>query len=126
MTGVPCLFLQECAQYFLEVKDKDIKHSLAGLFVEILVPVAAVSVCSVSHRLLAASTRNGRLGCLPVKTRTRDIVNVDMELLYQNHFSLLLTLRRKQSQCMNPPLNYYSHKIQLSVEGIYTPGFGDK
>lgn len=35
--------LQECAQYFLEVKDKDIKHSLAGLFVEILVPVAAVS-----------------------------------------------------------------------------------
>ena len=37
------LCLQECAQYFLEVKDKDIKHSLAGLFVEILVPVAAVS-----------------------------------------------------------------------------------
>ncbi|XP_076833459.1 protein furry homolog isoform X6 [Brachyhypopomus gauderio] len=34
------LFLQECAQYFLEVKDKDIKHALAGLFVEILVPVA--------------------------------------------------------------------------------------
>ncbi|XP_030236984.1 protein furry homolog isoform X2 [Gadus morhua] len=36
-------FLQECAQYFLEVKDrdKDIKHALAGLFVEILVPVAA-------------------------------------------------------------------------------------
>lgn len=37
-------FLQECAQYFLEVKDKDIRHALAGLFVEILVPVAAVSV----------------------------------------------------------------------------------
>ena len=34
---------QECAQYFLEVKDKDIKHALAGLFVEILIPVAAVS-----------------------------------------------------------------------------------
>lgn len=38
------IFLQECAQYFLEVKDKDIKHSLAGLFVEILIPVAAVSI----------------------------------------------------------------------------------
>jgi hypothetical protein len=37
-------FMQECAQYFLEVKDKDIKHALAGLFVEILVPVAAVSL----------------------------------------------------------------------------------
>jgi hypothetical protein len=36
-------FMQECAQYFLEVKDKDVKHALAGLFVEILVPVAAVS-----------------------------------------------------------------------------------
>lgn len=35
--------MQECAQYFLEVKDKDIKHALAGLFVEILIPVAAVS-----------------------------------------------------------------------------------
>ncbi|XP_055369796.1 protein furry homolog isoform X3 [Betta splendens] len=34
-------FMQECAQYFLEAKDKDIKHALAGLFVEILVPVAA-------------------------------------------------------------------------------------
>lgn len=41
--------LQECAQYFLEVKDKDIKHSLAGLFVEILVPVAAVSVLHLSY-----------------------------------------------------------------------------
>lgn len=37
-------FMQECAQYFLEVRDKDIKHTLAGLFVEILVPVAAVSL----------------------------------------------------------------------------------
>lgn len=34
-------FMQECAQYFLDVKDKDVKHALAGLFVEILVPVAA-------------------------------------------------------------------------------------
>lgn len=37
-------FMHECGQYFLEVKDKDIKHALAGLFVEILVPVAAVSI----------------------------------------------------------------------------------
>ncbi|XP_007889474.1 protein furry homolog isoform X1 [Callorhinchus milii] len=34
-------FMQECAQYFLEVKDKDVRHALAGLFVEILFPVAA-------------------------------------------------------------------------------------
>lgn len=44
-------FMQECAQYFLEVKDKDVKHALAGLFVEILVPVAAVSLqnCRLQH-----------------------------------------------------------------------------
>jgi hypothetical protein len=36
-------FMNECGTYFLEVKDKDIKHSLASLFVEILVPLAAVS-----------------------------------------------------------------------------------
>jgi hypothetical protein len=29
-------FLNDCAQYFVDVKDKDIKHTLAGLFVEIL------------------------------------------------------------------------------------------
>ena len=32
-------FLNDCAQYFLEVKDKDVKYTLAGLFVEILVPI---------------------------------------------------------------------------------------
>lgn len=42
-----CIVFQECAHYFLEVKDKDIKHALAGLFVEILVPVAAVSFSCV-------------------------------------------------------------------------------
>uniref|UniRef100_A0A8C4NEA5 Furry homolog b (Drosophila) n=1 Tax=Eptatretus burgeri TaxID=7764 RepID=A0A8C4NEA5_EPTBU len=34
-------FMKECGEYFLEVKDKDVKHTLAGLFVEILIPVAA-------------------------------------------------------------------------------------
>lgn len=50
---------QECAQYFLEVKDKDIKHSLAGLFVEILVPVAAVSAfcLAVQLHLMSHSTK---------------------------------------------------------------------
>ena len=42
-------FLHECGMYFLELKDKDkemiqIKHALAGLFVEILLPVAAVTM----------------------------------------------------------------------------------
>ncbi len=36
-------FLHELGQYFLEVKEKEIRHAMAGLFVEILLPVAAVA-----------------------------------------------------------------------------------
>ena len=40
-------FLHDLGHYFLEVKDRDIKHALASLFVEVLLPVAAVStLCS--------------------------------------------------------------------------------
>ncbi|XP_071847950.1 protein furry homolog-like isoform X4 [Apostichopus japonicus] len=35
------MLLHECANYYLEVKDKSIKYALAGLLVEILIPVAA-------------------------------------------------------------------------------------
>ena len=48
---------QECAHYFLEVKDKDIKHALAGLFVEILVPVAAVSYIFILKNLFKLDKR---------------------------------------------------------------------
>lgn len=36
-------FLQELGQYFLVVKEIEIKHVLSDLFVEILLPVAAVA-----------------------------------------------------------------------------------
>ena len=32
-------FLNDCAQYFVDVKDKDVKHTLARLFVDILAPI---------------------------------------------------------------------------------------
>jgi len=35
-------FLHDLASYFIDVKDKNVKHALAGLFVEILLPMAAV------------------------------------------------------------------------------------
>ncbi len=35
-------FLHDLGQYYLEVKQRDIKHAIAGLLVEILLPVAAV------------------------------------------------------------------------------------
>ncbi|KPJ10316.1 Protein furry [Papilio machaon] len=74
-------FLQECAQYFLEVKDKDIRHALAGLFVEILVPVAATVKNEVnvpclknfvemlySHTLDASTKSKHRLALFPLVT----------------------------------------------------------
>ncbi|XP_038055333.1 protein furry homolog-like isoform X2 [Patiria miniata] len=44
--------LHECANYYLEVKDKDIKHALAGLLVEILVPVASCVMNEVNIPVL--------------------------------------------------------------------------
>ncbi|XP_052746628.1 protein furry isoform X1 [Bicyclus anynana] len=74
-------FLQECAQYFLEVKDKDIRHALAGLFVEILVPVAATVKNEVnvpclknfvemlySHTLDTSTKSKHRLALFPLVT----------------------------------------------------------
>lgn len=37
-------FLHDLGHYFLDVKDREIKHALASLFVDILLPVAAVSL----------------------------------------------------------------------------------
>lgn len=52
-------FMQECAQYFLEVKDKDVKHSMAGLFVEILLPMAGVRfILMVKFFIVAISKVN--------------------------------------------------------------------
>lgn len=62
-------FLKECAQYFLEVKDKDIKHALAGLFVEILVPVAAVSY-NFKIQNIDVKVLDGTLGRIVSRTVT--------------------------------------------------------
>ncbi|CAJ0965018.1 unnamed protein product, partial [Ranitomeya imitator] len=71
-------FMQECAQYFLEVKDKDIKHALAGLFVEILIPVAA----AVKNEVNVPCLKNF------------------VEMLYQNTFDL--SSRKKHSLALYP------------------------
>uniref|UniRef100_A0A8C3T9D7 FRY like transcription coactivator n=1 Tax=Chelydra serpentina TaxID=8475 RepID=A0A8C3T9D7_CHESE len=71
-------FMQECAQYFLEVKDKDIKHALAGLFVEILIPVAA----AVKNEVNVPCLKNF------------------VEMLYQTTFEL--SSRKKHSLALYP------------------------
>ena len=49
-------FLLDLANYFLEVRERDIKNSLANLFVEILLPVAAVS-----HRMRSETSDRPRV-----------------------------------------------------------------
>ncbi|XP_056115791.1 protein furry homolog-like isoform X2 [Rhinichthys klamathensis goyatoka] len=71
-------YMQECAQYFLEVKDKDIKHALAGLFVEILIPVAA----AVKNEVNVPCLKNF------------------VEMLYQTTFDL--SSRKKHSLALYP------------------------
>ncbi|KTG43896.1 hypothetical protein cypCar_00020228 [Cyprinus carpio] len=72
------MYPQECAQYFLEVKDKDIKHALAGLFVEILIPVAA----AVKNEVNVPCLKNF------------------VEMLYQTTFDL--SSRKKHSLALYP------------------------
>uniref|UniRef100_A0A3P8WVZ6 Furry homolog, like n=1 Tax=Cynoglossus semilaevis TaxID=244447 RepID=A0A3P8WVZ6_CYNSE len=71
-------FMQECAQYFLDVKDKDVKHALAGLFVEILIPVAA----AVKNEVNVPCLKNF------------------VEMLYQTTFDL--SSRKKHSLALYP------------------------
>lgn len=72
-------FLNECAQYYIDVKDKDIKHTLAGLFVEILVPILGSVKNEVnipclksfvdvvySHSLELVQKSKHRMACLPL------------------------------------------------------------
>lgn len=47
-------FLHELGQYFLEVKEKEIRHAMTCLFVEILLPVAAV----VRHEVNIPALKN--------------------------------------------------------------------
>ncbi|CAH8610408.1 unnamed protein product [Heterobilharzia americana] len=51
-------FLQELGQYFLEVKEIEIKHVLSDLFVEILLPVAAVARQEVNIPALKTFVEN--------------------------------------------------------------------
>lgn len=74
-------FLHELAAYFIEVKDREVKHALAGLFVEILLPVAAVSGFSCLMGL--ASAKKKPLAIQNVKTEVNvPAVKNFVDLLY--------------------------------------------
>lgn len=50
-------FLNDCAQYYADVKDKEIKHTLAALFVEILLPITG----SVKNEVIKHTIINNKI-----------------------------------------------------------------
>ena len=116
-------FMHECAQYFLEVKDKDIKHALAGLFVEILVPVAAavrqeVNVPCVKNfvdllysQTLDACTKNKhRLALFPLVTC---LLCVSHKTFFLNNWHYFLAM------CLSNLKNRDQKMSRVALESLY-------
>lgn len=116
-------FMHECAQYFLEVKDKDIKHALAGLFVEILVPVAAavkneVNVPCVknfvdllySQTLDACTKSKHRLALFPLVTC---LLCVSQKTFFLTNWHYFLAM------CLSNLKNRDSKMSRVALESLY-------
>ncbi|KAH8323660.1 hypothetical protein KR067_009015, partial [Drosophila pandora] len=116
-------FMHECGQYFLEVKDKDIKHALAGLFVEILVPVAAavkneVNVPCVKNfvellyvQTLDASTKSKhRLALFPLVTC---LLCVSQKTFFLTNWHYFLAM------CLSNLKNRDGKMSRVALESLY-------
>lgn len=116
-------FMHECAQYFLEVKDKDIKHALAGLFVEVLVPVAAavkneVNVPCVknfvdllySQTLDACTKSKHRLALFPLVTC---LLCVSQKTFFLNNWHYFLAM------CLSNLKNRDAKMSRVALESLY-------
>lgn len=116
-------FMHECAQYFLEVKDKDIKHALAGLFVEILVPVAAavkneVNVPCVknfvdllySQTLDACTKSKHKLALFPLVTC---LLCVSQKTFFLNNWHYFLAM------CLSNLKNRDQKMSRVALESLY-------
>ncbi|CAF0781184.1 unnamed protein product [Adineta steineri] len=95
-------FLLDLANYFLEVRERDIKNSLANLFVEILLPVAAVVKLEMnipivrnfvdllySHVFDLCSKNKHRLAMFPLMTCLLCISQRQVFFTHWNKFMLL-------------------------------------
>ncbi|BFF97919.1 protein furry [Drosophila madeirensis] len=116
-------FMHECGQYFQEVKDKDIKHALAGLFVEILVPVAAavkneVNVPCVKNfvellyvQTLDASTKSKhRLALFPLVTC---LLCVSQKTFFLTNWHYFLAM------CLSNLKNRDAKMSRVALESLY-------
>lgn len=118
-------FLQECGNYFLEVKEKEkeIKHALAGLFVEILLPVAAVVKNEVNVPVLKhfvetlytptldlAMKKRHSLALFPLVTC---LLCVSQKQFFLNNWSNFLT------QCLSKLKDRDPTTARVALESLY-------
>uniref|UniRef100_A0A672UPQ2 FRY microtubule binding protein n=1 Tax=Strigops habroptila TaxID=2489341 RepID=A0A672UPQ2_STRHB len=127
-------FMQECAHYFLEVKDKDIKHALAGLFVEILVPVAAAVKNEVNVPCLRnfveslydttlelSSRKKHSLALYPLVTC---LLCVSQKQFFLNRWHIFLNnclsnLKRKRNSSIRRIINKDPKMARVALESLY-------
>ena len=116
-------FMHECALYFLEVREKDIKHAVAGLFVEILVPVAAAVKNEVNvpclknfveklySQTLDMCTRNKhRLAIFPLVTC---LLCVSQKTFFLHNWHYFLTM------CLQHLKNRDTKMARVALESLY-------
>jgi hypothetical protein len=115
-------FLNACAQDFVESKDKDIKHTLAGLFVDILVPITGVvknevnvpclrqfiDILYQSALELSAKTKH-RFATFPLLTC---LLCVSQRQFFLNNWFQFVQL------CLQQLKTKESHLARLSLESI--------
>ncbi|XP_046719128.1 LOW QUALITY PROTEIN: protein furry homolog [Silurus meridionalis] len=116
-------FMQECAQYFLEVKDKDIKQALAGLFVEILVPVASAVKNEVNVPCLRNFVESLYDSTLDLSTRKKHslalyplvtcLLCVSQKQFFLNRWSVFL------SNCLSNLKNKDPKMARVALESLY-------
>ncbi|XP_064619246.1 protein furry-like isoform X4 [Lineus longissimus] len=116
-------FLQELGNYFLEVKDKDIKLALAGLFVEILLPVAAVVKNEVNVPVLknfvemlyqtAMDMSTKKKYCLALFPMDTCLLCVSQKTFYLQNWPYFLTM------CLGHLRNKDPKMSRVALESLY-------
>ena len=123
-------FLNECAQIFCDTKDKDIKHTLAGLFVEILVPITGQVKNEVNipclksfvdtlytHALELSAKSKHRLATIPLLTC---LLCVSQRQFFLNSWFQFTQLCIQQFKSREPMLARISLEAVLRLVWVYT------
>lgn len=122
-------FLNECAQYFVDVKDKDIKHTLAGLFVDIIVPITGTIRNEVNipclkifvdilytHALELSSKSKHRLATFPLLTC---LLCVGQKQFFMNNWFTFAQLCMQQLKSRELALARVSLEALLRLVWVY-------